>query len=898
MIFRLLLSCLLAAVVSADVIDCFKGIPEADVNEDRVLEKEEFIVWVGLDCWEDSSLIDALFTSFACSDINCDGKDAALFLDDPMFSLASFCTVVTKAIDFSCIKQVSTTAPSHVSTTMTSPSPSAQPSLSPVTTAPTKSPTADPSLSPSAGPSTLAPSTAPTETIFDELFVNVVFVLEIQALATKTETGIDKVGNSTGNVTVDSIAESNASANATTGANETTAIDMGSNSTVTGEIENGNGATRRLLVLNETTDLIPWLTESMDELAGRLDSGDATFDVPSEVTVSPLESCLYCWEVTANLRLLNSTRSTANDFSGSIRAAIDNLTDMLNDAAPEGFQVDSARLPTQSPTMSPSKMLTHYPEKGSTSFPTVEFIEPLREDEDEDDRLISETLMWVLIGVGGSLFLLGGVFFYCNGCGKKKITEESDELEIDPEKGLTKGMDVSSQPLTPTTIVSENPSPQKSAGMDGTLVDEPKAKSVSDTSSSSSSKPAPTNSVAEKTSNCEETDPANAKSVSDISSSSSSKAARKTKDSDKLEVVDREKGLADGVDAPQQPVIPTTIVSAKPSPAKSVVIDGTNVDEANNKAASDTSSSSKATPTYSAAKKARRTSPAPPKKKRSFRNTKAVAHKPSKDTKIGISLLKQRGGIVVSKIEDDSIFARSPLKLDEPIVSINGSLCPFTINATVALLANTEGDITIITAPRPAPTRTNSGASQLSQTETAATAKKPSKNSSAGISLVKSKGYICVSRIERDGIFHNSGLKLYEPIVSINGKACPSTVKESAALVADAETYLTIVTASMSSMTSSTTEETFGEEFKVIGVKASKDSPIGISLAKRKGTIRVSKVSSNSIFAETDLQKYQKVLSINGTPCPSSVNDAVEILKEATGEVCIIVQQRLMNASE
>jgi C-terminal processing protease CtpA/Prc len=95
---------------------------------------------------------------------------------------------------------------------------------------------------------------------------------------------------------------------------------------------------------------------------------------------------------------------------------------------------------------------------------------------------------------------------------------------------------------------------------------------------------------------------------------------------------------------------------------------------------------------------------------------------------------------------------------------------------------------------------------------------------------------VFISKIEEEGIFGSSDLRVGQAVVSINGTPCPSSVRESVALIKGAEGEVTIVAAS----TVATIE------------KAEKETKVGVVLAKMWDCIIIDRTVNRLLFRKDD----------------------------------------------
>lgn len=82
--------------------------------------------------------------------------------------------------------------------------------------------------------------------------------------------------------------------------------------------------------------------------------------------------------------------------------------------------------------------------------------------------------------------------------------------------------------------------------------------------------------------------------------------------------------------------------------------------------------------------------------------------------------------------------------------------------------------------------------------------------------------------------------------------------------------------------------------------KESADVKLGIALknSTKAAGIFISKVAEDGAFGGTELAPGQKVLSINGTPCPATTSEAIALVKEAVGTLKIVTIPTDLTPSE
>jgi C-terminal processing protease CtpA/Prc len=252
---------------------------------------------------------------------------------------------------------------------------------------------------------------------------------------------------------------------------------------------------------------------------------------------------------------------------------------------------------------------------------------------------------------------------------------------------------------------------------------------------------------------------------------------------------------------------------------------------------------------------------------------------------IGVSFGMSQGSIIVCKIADESLFAGSELKVGQKIVYVNGDECPETIPDLISRIYKTSGTLTLVSAeirqdePTFAPVREpqKPTPSVLPPGQVRAHITNKRRDQPVGLKVVRSfQDRIVISTIRKDGLLGNSDLCIGQYIVSINGTPCPSTKGETAKLIKDAVGPLAIV----ASLSIGTAE------------KSKASTSVGISLGKQKDgdDIVIMKLSGNSPLhggQQSDLREGQRVISINGYPCPTAVHDAISTIKKCVGKLTI-----------
>ena len=278
-----------------------------------------------------------------------------------------------------------------------------------------------------------------------------------------------------------------------------------------------------------------------------------------------------------------------------------------------------------------------------------------------------------------------------------------------------------------------------------------------------------------------------------------------------------------------------------------------------------------------------------------------TATKATKSSKVGVGFAQDiNGAIVVSNIAATSIFAGTGLKKFMKVESVNGtSVDGMTKEEAIGLLREAEGDVTLV-AEQYVP-EFEPKVKAVPILEGVYAANKATKSSKVGVGFAQDNtGAIVVSNIAPTSIFVGTGLKKFMKVESVNGTRVAGMTKEEAiGLLREAEGNITILAEPYTpefetKATSVVATPVFdsSEQVTAIGTKESKEGKVGVGFAQDKtGAIVVSNVAKTSIFADSPLKKFMKIVSINGTSVSGmSKEAAILLLREAEGEITIVAE--------
>jgi C-terminal processing protease CtpA/Prc len=246
--------------------------------------------------------------------------------------------------------------------------------------------------------------------------------------------------------------------------------------------------------------------------------------------------------------------------------------------------------------------------------------------------------------------------------------------------------------------------------------------------------------------------------------------------------------------------------------------------------------------------------------------------KTMKDSPVGIDVaVSIQGRLAISDIDPDGPLATSPLHVGQIISSVNGGPCQDKASV-MRRLASATGKVTIAAS------------------NTVAVFHKTNIDTKTGISLVKSgdEGTITIHQIEKVGLFAKSNLLVGQQVLSISGVACPANAKEALGLIQDSVGNCTIV--AVDTFKTQVIGEPECDDGRVTAsvTKERMNSIVGISLGKKQDSILVQNIATSSLFASTNLNVGQHVISINGKACTGSLKESMQVIKDCVGTLTIV----------
>jgi hypothetical protein len=184
-------------------------------------------------------------------------------------------------------------------------------------------------------------------------------------------------------------------------------------------------------------------------------------------------------------------------------------------------------------------------------------------------------------------------------------------------------------------------------------------------------------------------------------------------------------------------------------------------------------------------------------------------------------------------------------------------------------------------------------------------AKKKKRSTRVGLYLKQSRQHpdmiVLIADIDARGLFGSSALHVGQRVLNINGAPCPTSGAEAAQLIKDCKGKLTIEAIDFDDTPTAVvatpppppkpSNAVVGQGVLACCHKANKDTSVGLSLRRSKGigAVLIVKISDRGLFHESDcgLRVGQQLVSINGIACPKSTSAAVELIKQAEGNLII-----------
>lgn len=243
----------------------------------------------------------------------------------------------------------------------------------------------------------------------------------------------------------------------------------------------------------------------------------------------------------------------------------------------------------------------------------------------------------------------------------------------------------------------------------------------------------------------------------------------------------------------------------------------------------------------------------------------AVVVKETPDSKVGITVKEMKGNIIVTGISPTSLFYDTDLKVGLKIISVNGILAEkITAMDVVMMLKAAESELTVVAG----------FAGYYS-----ANVSKPDPDCKLGIGVIDREGQIYITSIADDGLFGGTDLKEGYRVVSVNKQSCKGlSSMEAVALFKGAETDLVVMAEDPGYL-------------KAVVHKSSPSQKCGIQVKNMGGSVYITNINPNGLFADTDIKTGMKVVRVNKKEASQlSTADALKLFKTAKSEVTVVAE--------
>eukprot|EP00934_Nitzschia_sp_Nitz4_P009252 Nitzschia sp. Nitz4//scaffold245_size28976//5406//11384//NITZ4_008071-RA/size28976-processed-gene-0.18-mRNA-1//-1//CDS//3329543878//9242//frame0 len=270
----------------------------------------------------------------------------------------------------------------------------------------------------------------------------------------------------------------------------------------------------------------------------------------------------------------------------------------------------------------------------------------------------------------------------------------------------------------------------------------------------------------------------------------------------------------------------------------------------------------------------------------------ATAEKEFPETRVGIALQKNPflGYVRVFSVSDTGLFARSGLLVGQRVTAVNGVICPPESLEAITRLKDAEGPISIVTVDCSGILTTSVQKSNLATLVGVKLRQKVSENE-------EEYEDIHVSAILPGALIANSGIKVGDKLISINGTPTPDNVFDSVEMMKQTVGTLVLETIppsygfSMPQLESDNIIPSV-QEGQVLALvsKNHKSDKVGLLFREVPGenTVVIGDIAKDSMLTKSAIQRGMKVVSINAQACPSTPKEVVTLLSSLCGPIYIV----------
>jgi len=258
-------------------------------------------------------------------------------------------------------------------------------------------------------------------------------------------------------------------------------------------------------------------------------------------------------------------------------------------------------------------------------------------------------------------------------------------------------------------------------------------------------------------------------------------------------------------------------------------------------------------------------------------------------SKAGLTVTKKGTRTVVTDIDEAGLMYGSGIRVGMDILKINNVDCHVLSALAIHRLLATPGELTILAK------KTLKRAGIL----LAATFKKPTIDTKAGLGLGAAKGRIIVTKIGDGTPCSRTEIQKGMIVRQINNECCDNkTPTDAAKLLASAEGLVTVLLETPDAK-DEIGSPTLIKSLATAAVDKDEDGELGVSFSVKNGRLVVMKMTEEGLFATSGLRPGMALLSINNVNCSRRTPDeAMTMLEELKGCVTILAQMPFLGPGE
>lgn len=270
---------------------------------------------------------------------------------------------------------------------------------------------------------------------------------------------------------------------------------------------------------------------------------------------------------------------------------------------------------------------------------------------------------------------------------------------------------------------------------------------------------------------------------------------------------------------------------------------------------------------------------------------RVVVPKPSKGSSAGLGLKPNAGYVIVSRINANSIFCNTKLRVGMAIVSVGGVRCAHASASFVAQQLKAAGGGDVALEVKEISTLEKMEAGQMESPEdafsfTTVVLQKKTKDTSTGLSISQTttqdgKTFPIVGSLAPGSLAASTKLQTGMRLLTLNGIPC-RTQEQTSLRLQNATGNVPIRAGSHRMIIVSAPKPTAGSKF-------------GISMVKKNGQdVVITAVDRSGSFYDTGIEAGMKVLKVNGKNVSHmEMKDVLGILSNCKNKVMILAEKSL-----